>query len=403
MNAHRHAIFSTLLAAAIGAASVCLPGTAQAAAGLPMGAYLQNPGLPGSADEASFNSHYSQFTAAMQAAPQFLDTYIDERQPQHLWPQNAGWLAYVLQSSANARSMTQVVGIPLFTTYAGRGQAPDLQLQAMAAGRHDFALNGIVDQLTTSRTPGFAGFKTIYFRLGWEMNLFGTWYAGQDATTIRDWVAAFRHAATLIRARAATHGAHAIIVWNPGVTVWGIRHAANVFYPGDAYVDVVAADFYADINPANNGGTPVTWENWDAATSPDGQPWEDPNYADIILDPVNRAHFWTYPTGDAWSPEGDTSGYTLSFLDLLHFAQSRGKPFGVAETGAGGAAPNNDVADDGAFPIWLGTQLAAAQSSGTPIAFVNLWDSNGTAPYLFSDGSKPQQLAGFAHWFGGAP
>ena len=90
-------------------------------------------------------------------------------------------------------------------------------------------------------------------------------------------------------------------------------------------------------------------------------------------------------------------------MNLIRFAQARNKPFAVAEAGAGGPAPNNDVSDDGTFPNWLGNHLANAVGRGVTVAFVNLWDNNGTAPYMFSDGSKPKELANFRAWFGGDP
>ena len=365
-----------------------------------MGAYLQNPGLPGTDDRTSFDAHYQQFTTAMNAAPQFLDTYIDDRQLQSSWAQNAGWLSFCLQTSSNASAMTQVVGIPLFSTANGIGQDPDPQLQAMAAGVYDSDLAGIVDQLTTSRTPGFAGFKTIYLRLGWEMNLPGLWFAGQDQKTIADWVSAFQHAATVLRQEAAANGATALIVWNPGTVVWGVQNTTQVFYPGDSSVDVIAVDFYADMYPVTNGTNPITWENWDRSITPTGQPWADPNYMNIVKNPVNRRHYWEYPSADEWKQTGDQNGWTTSFMTLLKFAQARGKPFGVAETGAGGPAPYHDVSDDGAFPDWLGNHLARARIRGVTIAFVNLWDSNASSPYMFSDGSKPKELANFRAWFG---
>ena len=374
---------------------------ALAASPFPVGAYLQNAGLPGTDDRVSFDNHYQQYTTAMNAAPQFLDTYIDDRQLQSSWTQNAGWLSFCLQTSSNANAATQVVGIPLFSTANGIGHFPDPQLQQMAAGVYDDALIGIVDQLTTSRTAGFPGFKTLYLRLGWEMNLPGTWFAGQDAQTIADWVAAFQHAATVMRQAATARGATALIVWNPGTVVWGVQNTTQVFYPGDDYVDVIAVDMYADMYPVTNGTIPVTWENWDTNHSPTGQPWEDPNYMDQITDSANRWHYWTYPSADEWKPTGDPNGNSTSFMMLLHFAQARNKPFGVAEAGAGGNVPYHDVFDDWAFPNWLAFRLSTAQARGVTIAFVNLWDSNASSSYMFSDGSKPKELAAFRALFGG--
>ncbi len=390
-------LLSTIFAVASTALTVS---QTYAASQFPMGAYLQNSGLPDSNDRTLFDNHYQQFTNAMGAAPQFLDTYIDDRQPQSSWVQNAGWLAYCLQTDSYANAMTQVIGIPLFSTANGIGQYPDPQLQDMAGGAYDDAIRGMVDQLTTSRTPGFEGFKTIYFRLGWEMNLPGTWFAGQDQQTIADWVLAFQHVAVVLRQQAAANNATALIVWNPGTVVWGVQNVTQVFYPGDSYVDVIAVDMYADMYPVTNGTDPVTWENWDRANSPTGQPWADPDYLDVIRDSVSRWHYWSFPSADEWAPFGDVNGNSTSFLGIMHFAQNRGKPFGVAEAGAGGAVPFNDVFDDGAFPNWLGNHLAYAQAQGLTIAFVNLWDNDSPSPYMFTDGTKPNELAGFRAWFG---
>ena len=346
-----------------------------------LGAYLGNPNNSDAAEQALFDAKYSSFTQLMGAAPSLLDYYIDESQPIGSWVGNANWEADSAAQSANAKNSTPVIGLPMTST-SNAAMTPDAYYLAFASGQYDATIAGVV------QTWAQDGFTTQYYRPGWEMNLNSMpFYAGDDAKTQADWVAAFQHISTVLHQAGTTYGVNVQVVWNPSIVNYTNAEATHTLYPGSSYVDVIAADIYAGMYPYS----PLyDWHKNDGTIDASLNQW--------MADPVNRAHYWTYPAATPYSLDG-SSGHSLSLLDLIQFAKTQGKPFGIAETGAGNSNGGQDVADEAAFPQWLAQTV---QASGVQVAFVNLWDSNGGGNYQFSAPSdnKPNEAAAWAKYFG---
>jgi beta-mannanase len=353
----------------------------------PLGAYLGNPDNSNAANEATFESLYQSFTGAMGTAPSFFDTYVDQTQSISDWVGNSDWAASSAADSADAKTMTPVIALPMSSSASG-SLTPDQSYQAFASGQYDSVLQGIVQAWASS------GFTNLVFRPGWEMNIQGPTYAGSDAQSQADWVSAFQHIYTVLHQAAAADGVNVQVVWNPSVTNYTDASATTALYPGNNFVDVIGADAYSDIHPYSDGGATPTYHDWDT-----GQ--EDTSVSQFIADPVNRDHYWSDPAATEWSNDS-SGGHSQSLDSLIQFAEQQGKPFAIPETGAGNSNAGTDVADDAAYPQWLAAQLTAAQAAGEPIDFVNLWDSNGGGNYQFSYASdgKPAESAAWAQYFG---
>ena len=352
-----------------------------------LGAYLGNPDNSSAVNQATYDAKYQSFTALMGQAPQMLITFVDQNQAVSQWVGNSMWAASSARASTAAAAMTPVIALPLSSNASG-STSSDAQFKAFASGQYDDVVRGIVKAWTDQ------GFKTLVFRPGWEMNLLGPTYAGDDATSQADWVKAFQNVTTVLRSAAAANGATVQIVWNPGVTNYSNAEATTNLYPGDAYVDVVGADAYSDIYPYSDGGATPAYHDWTTGGT-------DTTVAQFIADPANRTHYWSNPAATKWSLDGST-GHSQSLTSLIQFAQAHGKAFAVPETGAGNSDAGTDVKDDAAFPQWLAQQLTAAQAAGTTISFVGLWDSNGGGNYEFSSATsgKPLEAAAWAQYFG---
>ena len=365
-------------------ASLALACAAHAQTPFPLGGYFNDPNGSDSGAEAQFEANYSSFTQLMGTAPQFLVRYTDFSQPVSAWAGNAAWTAWSQQQSP-AKNAIPVIGIGLASTASGSASL-DQQYRAFASGSYDDAITGVVAAWQQH------GFATQYWRIGYEMNADNGGgsrsYAGQDAATEADWVAAFQHVATILRQAGNSSGTVVKIVWNPNVTNYDKTNTLSALYPGDAYVDVIGADIYGDMWPYDL----YDWSKNDGTV--------DSSFTQWVADPANRTHYWTYPEATQGSLDS-SGGRNLSLQVLLDFAKAHGKPFAVPETGAGNSNGGHDVSDEGAFPQWLAQTLKA---SGDSIAFVNLWDSNADGNFLFStsDANKPNEAAAWARYFGAA-
>ena len=355
----------------------------------PLGVYLGNPDNSSKTNEATFDTNYNNFVTLMGAAPQFLVTYVDYNQQVSQWVSNSQWAASSFAQSPGAKSTTPVIGLPMASNAAGSA-TPDQQFQAFASGQYDSVIKGIVQAWAQQ------GFKNLIFRPGWEMNLQGPTYAGSTAQSQADWVSAFQHIYTALHQAAAASGVNVQVVWNPNTTNYDTSATTTRLYPGDSYVDIVGADSYADIHPYSDSSPTPTYHDWDTGK-------EDTTVAQFIADPINRAHYWSYPAATEWSNDS-SGGHNLSLNTLIGFAEQHGKPFALPETGAGSSNSGTDVSDDAAYPQWLAAQLNAAQAAGEKISFVDLWDSNGGSNYEFANPSdnKPQEAAAWAKNFGAA-
>ena len=355
----------------------------------PLGADLNNPDAWNATNEATFQTTYNNFVSVMGVAPSFIDSAVDYTQPVSNWIGSASEQAQSQALAASAKNMTPVIGLPMFSTAAGSASI-DQQLQAFASGQYDSVIQGIVQAYTSQ------GYTNLNFRLGWEMNLPGTpTYVGSDAQTQADWVTAFRHIYTVLHQAAASDGATVQVIWNPGTTSDSAAEATTNLYPGNAYVDVIGADMYADMAPFADTSNPTTYHDW--ATG-----GEDTSLAQFMANPINREHYWSYPAANEWSNDG-SGGHSQSLASLIQFAEQQGKPFAIPETGAGDSSENAEVLDDPAFPQWLSAQLTAAQAAGEKIDFVNLWDTNsggGNNAFTSPSDNKPLEAAAWAKYFG---
>jgi hypothetical protein len=345
----------------------------------PLGAYIGQPNNASAADEAAFTAEYNSFTGLMGAAPQFLNYYIDQSQPVSQWVGNAQWAATSAAASP-AKSAAPVIALPLTSTASAL--TADQQYQAFASGQYDSTIQGAVQVWAQQ------GFTTQYWRPGWEMNIPSMpSYAGTDAQTQADWVRAFQHVSAVLHQAGTADGVNVQVVWNPTATNYDPLGVLQNLYPGNASVDIIGADAYADMYPYS----PLY--DWDKNNGT-----VDSSLAQFIADPVNRLHYWNYPAATPYSLDG-SDGHNLDLQTLLAFAKAQGKPLAVPETGAGNAAGGHDVADDPQWAQWLAQTL---QASGDKIGFVNLWDSNGGGNFEFSSSAagKPQAAAAWAQYFG---
>jgi hypothetical protein len=356
----------------------------------PLGVYLDEPDPGDPSAEAQFEADYTSFVNLMGTTPSYINTYVDNTQPISSWVANSSYQAWSNANSPDASGLTPVIGLPMSSVAAGSG-TPDQQYQAFASGQYDSVLTGIVNAWAAQ------GFTSLVFRPGWEFNLLGPNYAGDSAQEQSDWVAAFQHIYTVLHQAGAADGININVVWNPGVTNYSNAEATTNMYPGNQYVDTIGADMYSDMYPYSDGTN--------ASGQPEYHDWatggEDTSVAQLMSNPINQDHYWSYPAATEWSLDS-SGGHSQSLDSLIQFAEQQGKPFAVPETGAGNSNSGTDVPDDSAFPQWLSQQLTTAQNNGLPIDFVDLWDSNGGGNYQFSYASdgKPQEAAAWAQYFG---
>ena len=360
-------------------------GAASAATPYPLGVYVGNPNGTTPAYEALFEANFASFAAAMGATPKLITTYIDYTQQVSSWPSNANWQAWSNAKSPVANQLIPVIGFPMATIASG-ALTPDQQFQAFAAGQYDSAIQGVVQAWVNN------GFKKLVFRLGWEMNITGPTYAGSDTQSQADWVKAFQHISRAIKRTAKSLGANAQIVWNPNATNYSDANALTSLYPGDSYLDIIGVDMYGGMYPFADSWSPAQYHDWDTGL-------EDSTVSEFIADPINRAHYWSYPAAEKWALDC-SGGHAQSLTQIIQFAHAHGKEIAIPETGAG--ATPTDIADDPTFPQWLAQQLEAAQAEGVKVAFVNIWDSNNGGKYEFSYDSdnKPLERQAWAQYFG---
>ncbi len=355
----------------------------------PIGVYVANPNGNDAVAEAAFEADFNSFVSVMGGArPATMNAFTDFGQDPSKWTSNAGWTAWSwAKSKVVGTSIMPVIGIPMSDSkhWAGNaaGWTNDDFFKGIINGIYDADYKGVVDAWAN------AGFKTMELRLGYEMDgAFMPWYMGDDTATQGDWVKAFQHLSTLMRAEATADGAVAKVVWNPADINW-TRLSVQAAYPGDAYVDVISADAYSPLYPKglydwakNDGTVDATIQQW----------WADP---------VNREHFWSHPNANQWSPAGTGNGFGLE--DAVAMAKAHGKPLAVSETGAGGNGTTTGPSDEADFPKWLAAELASAQVQGVAIDSVNIWDAHlGDGNWDFSTpgAGKPLEAAAWAKYFG---
>jgi beta-mannanase len=361
----------------------------------PLGVFVGNPNYYDSSEEASFETNFNAFSDLMKTKPQFLDQYSDQRLPVSGWVGQASWNAASMAQSPVLKGVTPVIGLPMTSTAPGSG-SPDQFYKDFAAGKYDSVLKGMV------QTWADHGFATQIWRPGWEMNI-DTMpsYAGNDAATRADWVKAFQHISTVLHAAGKAEGVSVQVAWNPSVLNYS--HAGNVIqtaYPGNQYVDIIAADVYGDVFPY---GSPTHLYDWDKSGQVlnSSHPVYDSSVQQWASDPVNLQHYYTYPAANQWSLDGSV-GHATTLQQLIDLAKSTGKPFAIAETGAGNTHDGARLTDNPTFVKWLADTL---HQSGVHVSFVNIWDSNSVGQYHFTSSAdhKPLEAAAWARYFGDPP
>ncbi len=372
----------TISVAVLGAALATSPVRA-ASTPFPLGGYMGDPNIDSSSGEAAFEANYQSFSSALGTPPSLIVSYVDYTQPVSSWVGNSNWEATSHAASSDARALVPVIGLPM-ASIANGSPSPDAQYQAFASGQYDNVLAGIVQVWTQN------GFHQLVFRPGWEMNIEGNTYVGADAQSRTDWVNAFSHIYTVMHQAGAAYGASIQIVWNPNISNYDTNDTFGL-YPGDAFVDVIGVDIYADMYPYNDSGTYHDWHT--------GQ--QDSTLAQFIADPVNRAHYWSFPAAGLYSND-ESDGHNLSLSVLIGFTRQHHKPLAIPETGAGACSGGHDVCDDPTFATWLSNRLSRAEAKGVTISFVDIWNSNGGGNYEFSFSSdnKPQEAAAWGAAFG---
>lgn len=150
--------------------------------------------------------------------------------------------------------------VPMITwePLTGTRTPADIEVR-VAAGQYDPYVNAWAGRMKTfvsgpDGVYGNADDRRAYIRLGHEMN--GDWYpwgAALGGNSPADYVAMWRRVVNAFRTL-GLDASHVQWVWCVNADDVG-GHAAEAFYPGDAYVDWVALDGY-------NWGASQTWSTW---------------------------------------------------------------------------------------------------------------------------------------------
>ena len=359
-----------------------------------LGVYLGNPSGSDPVAEQAFEQGYNSFVSTVGVKPTYISNYIYNGEVPYNWVGATGWQAWSNAQSPIAKTMIPVISMQMSSTDPSAG-TPMSQFQAFASGTNDYIINEIVDVWYNN------GFTKLIFRLGTEMNIPGTLgYAGDDPASQAAWVQAFQHVSNVLHARGVYKNMDIQVVWNPDTTNYSNAHAtpnswSAGMYPGDAYVDIIGADMYADMYPYNDPDG--LYFDWDTGG-------EDSSIPQLAADYINGEHYWTYPAANINCLDC-SGGHSQTLDSLIAFALQHNKPFAIPETGAGNSQNGHDTNDNAAFPMWLGQELNTAHAAGLRIAFVTIWNSNGGGNYQFSTPSdgKPNEAAAWAKYFGPQP
>jgi hypothetical protein len=249
------------------------------------------------------------------------------------------------------------VSFPLLSIF---GESNDLDDLAQAAsGAYDATYTQMAEALAAWKNP------LLSVRIGWEFN--GNWYAWSNGVgtnaTYANYIAAFQHAATIVKAK----NPDALIQW---CIAWG-QPDPTPYWPG-AYVattnpggvDVVSMDFYqANITQYNNGGTTSTWAMAQSVSASSGP---------IVLD---------------W---------------MITFAQAKGVKVALSEYGAGKPGSNGIGSgpglDDG---TWTHDSIAWMNSLPAGLFLWTDWSDDEPADDIVTAGANPQEQAAWtAAWEG---
>jgi hypothetical protein len=352
----------------------------------PVGVMVGNPANGVGGQIQSFATSVAGSTSAL-APLVLLNDYFDLTAATSSWPgsdsYSAGEWATVApfnQGCPGNCVLTPLIGLPM-TSSANNDAQNIAYLNSITAGTEDSMYKQFVDDWSSK------GFKKQIWRPGVEMNLGST--AGADignangyAAQPSVWINAYKHIYTVMHARAVTDGVNLKIDWNPGITNGqGDGNPTTTFWPGKAYVDVVAGDFYSSLYPEGN---PNPYD-WDA----NGQAYggsKTISMAGFAADPIDLKHYYDFPASNGSGPDnscannGNGTGYALcgqsfSFYNLITFAKAQGLPIALDETGTdqGNGGPVTNTT----FPADVRTMLNYATSQGVTVDHVSVWDNSG--------------------------
>ncbi len=109
------------------------------------------------------------------------------------------------------------------------------------------------------------------------------------------------------------NGVNTQVVWSPSATNYDTLGVLKNLYPGNAAVDIVGADVYADMYPYN----PLyDWGKNDGTVDSSLQQW--------MADPANRLHYWTYPAATPSALDGSGGHNMLTIHQFSRHSQSFG-------------------------------------------------------------------------------
>lgn len=163
------------------------------------------------------------------------------------------------------KDFTQSAPITDLNAVAARGATPLLTWEPWVAGGGVDQPAYALDRITAGDFDGYlqqwgrdlaAWGKPVMLRFAHEMN--GNWYPwaeGVNGNSAGDYVAAWQHVVTVVK---ATGASNVNWVWSPNVPYTGSTDVAGLF-PGAAYLDTAALDGY-------NWGTSQAWSNWQSPT-----------------------------------------------------------------------------------------------------------------------------------------
>jgi hypothetical protein len=290
------------------------------------------------------------------------------------WDSTAPWDAGC--GSGNC-TVTPLIGLPM--TVTGNTNAQNITyLQSITSGAEDSMYQTFVQEWAA------AGYKNQVWRPGVEMNLqstAGNYGSGGYASTPAIWVSAFQHIYTVLHAAAVTYGVNLKIDWNPGITSGqGDGQPTTTFWPGKAYVDVVAGDWYSPLYG--------NLYDWSANSQTYNSSGSSVPVSTIVQNTVDLQHYYMFPAANSQGPDGSCTnsdsgasnpyaicGQSLSFYNLITFAKAQGLPIALDEVGTdqGNGGPVTNTV----FPGSVRSALNYASSIGVTVDHVSVWDNSG--------------------------
>lgn len=175
----------------------------------------------------------------------------------------------------------------------------------------DLASGSLNAYLTQQADALIAYSKPVFLRPDWEMN--GNWYPNwslPDVTTAR-YISDWRYVVRFLRAAGVTNVA---FVWSPNVGEPEGRSASD-WYPGDSYVDWIAADAYPRQNSGSDAFTESEGLNQFASFAKQhGKPMMLAEWGVTSPDPDNA---WLFDRVFAWAAAYPGSVKALVYFDYV--------------------------------------------------------------------------------------